>query len=400
MKVLLVHNFYQSSSPSGEDTVFTSESELLQKKGVEVITYERYNDDLRQGLRGLLRGFQSIWSKETYRDLKDLLRKERPDIAHFHNIWYLISPSGYAACREEGVPVVQTLHNFRMFCANGLLLRDGRVCEECAGKMPWRSVAYGCYRNSRLFSFPVAMAEAFHRVRGTWTDKIDAYIALTEFGKQKFVECGLPEERIFVKPNFFDGGMLRPGGDYGIFLGRLSSEKGIDVLIDALYNLKSAYPHNLKRFSFKVVGDGPLRTELEKQVEDKKLRGRVEFLGRKSRSDCMDLLSKAGFLVMPALCYENLPMAVVEAFACGKPVIASNLGAVASIIKDRETGLLFEPGNAEALAKAMMRLWEDEEACLVMGKKARAEFEAKYTADRNYEMLTDIYEKTIKRAKG
>src|ERR1700690_2012138 len=159
MKVLLVHNFYQSSAPSGEDEVFRNEGELLRKKGVEVVTYERYNDDLQQSLRRLRRGFQTIWSRETYRGLKDLLLKERPDIAHFHNIWYLISPSGYAACRETGVPVVQTLHNFRMFCANGLLLSGGRVCEGCVGKMPWRSVAYGCYRNSRLYSVPDAMAE-------------------------------------------------------------------------------------------------------------------------------------------------------------------------------------------------------------------------------------------------
>ncbi len=391
MKVLLVHNFYQSSSPSGEDAVFRNEVGLLKKRGVEVITYERHNDELGNGPQGLKRGFRAIWSDEAYRDLKDLIRKERPEVAHFHNIWYLISPSAYAACREAGIPVVQTLHNFRMFCANGLFMREGRVCEECLGKMPWRGIAYGCYRNSRLYSIPVAVSEAFHRAKGTWTEKIDAYIALTEFGKQKFVQCGLPEEKIFVKPNFFEGDIRgATAEDYGIFLGRLSAEKGLDTMLRALRNLGKASPVMVK-----IAGDGPSRRRYEGTTEEWGLRN-VEFLGGMAHADCMDLLARARFLVMPAICYENFPMAVVEAFACGKPVIASNLGAMASIIRDRETGLLFQPGNPEDLASKMEWMIENRDACNEMGRNARAEFEAKYTSERNFEVLMGIYRSVLR----
>lgn len=399
MKVLLVHNFYQSSAPSGEDAVFRNEAGLLRKKGVEVVTYERNNDDLQEGLRGLAGGLRTVWSRETYRDLQGLIGKERPDIAHFHNIWYLISPSAYYACNNLGVPVVQTLHNFRMFCANGLLLRKGRVCEKCVGKLPWRSAAYGCYRASRFYSIPVAVAEAFHKARRTWTDRIDGLIALTEFGKRKFVECGLPEEKIFVKPNFLTG-PLPPAAAFqnsALFIGRLSGEKGIHVLMDAVRH--SGTP-GVQGLSVKVVGDGPLGTRLQREVGATATGEQIEFMGRKSRAECLELLSHSGFLVLPSICYENFPMAVLEAFACGKPVIASNLGAMAEIVKDHETGLLFETGNAEDLASKMRWMIENRDACQEMGRKARAEFEAKYTADRNFEMLMEIYGQTIKRAKG
>jgi len=264
MKILLVHNFYQSSSPSGEDVVFKNEVELLRKNGIEVINYTEYNDRIKDyGLWGrFILPFKNIWSAETYKKIKKLIKKEKPDIAHFHNIFYLISPSAYYAYKEEGVPVVQTLHNFRIFCANGLLLRNGKICEECITKIEtgnrlevigkektsyrlmvigYRSkliknvVKYGCYRNSRLYSIPVALMEYIHWIKKTWVDMVDAYISLTEFGKKKFIECGLPANKIFVKPNF----LANPPApnyshqNYAVFLGRLSVEKGLNVLIDS-----------------------------------------------------------------------------------------------------------------------------------------------------------------------
>lgn len=163
MKVLIAHNFYQSSSPSGEDGVFRNEVELLRKNGINVVTYEKHNDEITSTADKTKAVFTNIWSKKTYREIKKLLRKEKPDIAHFHNIFYLISPSAYYACREAGVPVVQTLHNFRFFCINGLLMRDGKVCEECVGKSSWKGVKYGCYRNSQIYSFPIALANQIDR---------------------------------------------------------------------------------------------------------------------------------------------------------------------------------------------------------------------------------------------
>lgn len=404
MKICLVHNFYQSASPSGEDTVFRNEVELLKKNGINVITYEKHNDEIKDyGLWDkFLLSFKNIWSKRTYRELKALLKKERPDIAHFHNIWYLISPSAYYACKDAGIPVVQTLHNFRYFCVNGLLMRDGRICEECIGKLPWRGARYGCYRGSRLYSIPIALTEGIHSIAGTWKNKVDAYIALTEFGKKKFIECGLPSDRIFVKPNFLpdppEPNYSQNG--YGIFLGRISVEKGLNILIDVINIVRL---NSKNHASLKIIGDGPLKENLERTTRDRKM-NEIEFLGKKNFHECMELLQQSRFLVLPALCYENFPLVIREAYACGKPVIASRLGAMAKLVEDGRTGLLFEPGNPEDLADKIQWMTEHETECTEMGKNARKVFEEKYTAEKNFDILMNIYKKVIKdygsRSKG
>jgi len=373
--------------------VYRAETGLLRARGVEVVTYEKYNDDIADDSNKLKLALNTIWSNNSYNDLKTLLKKERPDVAHFHNIWYQISPSGYYACGDAGVPVVQTLHNFRICCSNGLLLRNGEICEECIGKMPWRSIKYGCYRGSRIYSIPVALAEAIHKFKETWSNRIDAYVALTEFGKQKFIECGLPEEKIFVKPNFLDN---PPDPDYSIgdcavFLGRLSREKGADILLNAFTILRSKLHISLP---LKIAGDGPLRKHLENRVQTEGIAA-IEFLGKRTFSECVQILVKAKFIIMPAVCYENFPMVIRESFSCGKPVIASDLGAMAAIVEDGKTGLLFEPGNPEDLAAKMQWMLENEDACIQMGRNARTEFEAKYTAEKNYDMLMHIYQKAI-----
>jgi len=386
MKVLLVHNFYQSSAPSGEDRVFRDEVALLRKNSIEVVLYEQANDAIKNRLEAAL---SVIWSRKTYHEIAALIKKEKPDIAHFHNIWYLISPSAYYACKDAGVPIVQTLHNFRMFCANGLLLRNEKPCEECVGKVPWRGLLHGCYRDSRFFTAPVVFAEWFHLMRDTWQTAVDAYITLTEFGKKKFIQCGLPEKKIFVKPNFLSDppNFLSPPQQYVVFIGRLSKEKGVNILIDALKHLNT--------FTLKLIGDGPLRPELEKQIEDKKLGEKIEFTGRMRRAECMELLKRSCCLIMPSVCYENFPMAIVEAFACGKPVVASRLGVMADIIEDKKTGLLFNPGDPLDLAEKIGWMVENKEAAGDMGRNARTEFENKYTADRNFDTLIDIYKKTL-----
>lgn len=411
MKVLLVHNFYQSSSPSGEDIVFKNEVELLKKKGIKVITYVRHNDEIKDyGLKDrLFLPLRNIWSRKTYVEIKQLIKRERPDIAHFHNIWYLISPSAYDACKDMGIPVVQTLHNFRIFCANGLLLRDGKVCEDCLPskatdslvspynptKLLVNAVRYGCYRNSRFYTLPVALMEFWHMIRKTWVEKIDAYITLTEFGRRKFVEAGLSGEKIFVKPNFFPD-PPEPNyshNNYAIFLGRLSQEKGINVLLKAVMHLShSTHPP----FIIKIVGDGPLRIQLESEIRDKGIQN-IELTGRKDFRTAIELLKYSKFMIIPSICYESFPMVIMEAFACGKPVVASNLGAMAELVEDGKTGLLFEAGNPYDLAQKIKWMIEHEEECIQMGKNARKIFEEKYTAERNFKILMDIYNKALQR---
>mgnify|MGYP001578293063 CR=1 FL=1 len=383
--------------------VFRNETQLLKTNGIDVITFEKYNDNITKNANGITSALNTIWSKDTYNELKAIIQKEKPDIAHFHNIWYLLSPSAFYACKEEGIPVVQTLHNFRLFCANGLLLRRGQVCEECVGKLPWKAIVYGCYRNSRFYSMPVALTEGIHRIKGTWENKVDAYIALTEFGRNKFIEHGLPPDKITVKPNFIlnshqshsllEGKPAFTNENYIVFLGRLSNEKGVITLINAFKILKDTVNKNTM---LKIVGDGPLKTQIEDMMKTDGISD-VELTGRKTHSECMEILGKARFMVIPSIWYETFPLTALESFSCGKAVIASRLGALAEIVQDQKTGLLFEPGNPEDLALKMKWMIENEDACIEMGRNARKEFESKYTAEKNFEMLMGIYDRVVRR---
>lgn len=394
MKVLIVHNYYQSSSPSGEDAVFRNEVDLLRNNGVDVSTYTRHNDEINDYdvFKKAHLPFKNLWSKETYRRLKTIIKKEKPDICHMHNIFYLISPSAYDACLDWGIPVIQTLHNFRFFCVNGLLLRDGVTCDNCLGKLPWRGVLNACYRDSIFYSAGIALMEGVHRLMKTWVSKIDAYIALTEFSRQKFVECGLPQEKIFVKPHFLADPpeATYDNGAYGVFTGRLSAEKGLKILLDAFKLLNAT--HNT--FHLKIIGTGPLEAELERVTKSENI-PKLEIVGRQSFDVCMDSLQKSAFLIVPSVCYEGFPMTIREAYACGKPVIASRLGAMAELIDDTKTGLLFESGNSSDLAEKMKWMIDNRSDCIAMGKNARKVFEEKYTAERNFELLMNIYQKVL-----
>jgi glycosyltransferase involved in cell wall biosynthesis len=398
MKILFIHNFYQSSAPSGEDIVFKNEVELLKKNGINVVTYEKYNDEIKEyGFFGKFTlPFKNIWSVETYRELKLLIKKEKPDIAHFHNIWYLISPFAYYACKEEGIPVIQTLHNYRIFCTSGLLFRNNKICEECITgnkfKIIKNSLKYGCYRNSRIYSLPIAFAEYFHWIKQTWINKVDAYIALTEFSRNKFIEAGLPSDKIFVKPNFLTN-PPEPNyshQNYACFIGRISQEKGIDILIEAFKSIDN--------YKLKVVGDGKLRDQLELKIKKEKINN-IEFLGMKNHSETITILKNAMFSIIPSIGYENFPLVLIESFASGKPVIASKLGPLAELIEDKITGLLFEPGNSNDLSEKIKWMFENEDLIIQMGKNARAEFEEKYTAEKNLKILLNIYSQVISNAK-
>jgi len=362
--------------------VCDAEAALLSRHGVEVVRYDRTNDDIGNPLAA---AFETVWSRRARLDIEALLRRERPDLAHVHNIWYRISPSAYAACHDAGVPVVQTLHNFRMFCANALLLRNGHPCEECVGKTPWRSVRCGCFRGSRLATAPVAFSEWLHATRGTWLSGVDNYIALTRFALERFVAAGVPRERISVKPNFL-ADPPSPAGGAGtgaLFVGRLTPEKGIPVLLDAAARV------NHRDFGLEIIGDGSLRDTVDLAAQ--RSGGRIRIAGPKCRNSCLEAMRRALFVVVPSICYENFPLAIVEAFACGIPVLASRLGAMAEIVEDGRTGRLFAAGDAADLASAMAWLTDHPAKCTEMGRAARAVFEARYTADTNFNMLMSTY---------
>jgi glycosyltransferase involved in cell wall biosynthesis len=385
MKVLVVHNFYQHGG--GEDAAFCAETALLRDGGHDVVAYTRTNLDITPSVAKVKLAATTIWSGSSHRAIGELLARERPAIAHFHNTLPLISPAAYYACRDAGVPVVQTLHNYRLVCPAANLFRDGHVCEECLEHNVLRAVTRGCYRSSRAASATVATMLAAHRRLGTWRDKVDVYIAPSQFARQRFLAAGLAGARVVVKPHFVhpDPGPRVGLGSRALFVGRLSAEKGAATLLHAWKRLGGRVPLD-------IIGDGPERAAMEAIADGTP---GVRFLGRVSREQTLAAMTEARVLVFPSQCYETFGLSMIEGFACGIPVIASRLGAMKEIVADGVTGLHFAAGDAADLAAKVDWAWSNPQATRAMGQAARAEFEAKYTGARNYHMLMAIYRAAI-----
>jgi len=385
MRVLLVHNRYKN--PGGETFAANAELELLKSRGHTVDLFEADNAEIT-GLAGELKtALGSPYSLISKRRMAARITALKPDIVHVHNFFPLLSPSIYYACGEAGMPVVQSLHNYRIICPGALLFRSGHPCEDCVDKaFAWPGVLHACYRGSRLGTASVAVMASTHHWLSTWRNRIDCFIALTDFSRGKLVAGGLPADKIAVKPNFApDPGVAGDGqGRFAFFAGRLSLEKGIVTVISAWDQLKSAIP-------LKIAGDGPLRNEVVRRAAH----GRIEYLGVLSREQVQALMSEASFLLFPSVCYENFPLSIVEALACGLPVIASRTGAMAEIIEDGRTGLHFRPGDAGDLAAKVEWVEAHPEKMTRMRREARAEYLAKYTPERNYELLMQLYGRAI-----
>jgi len=378
VKIVVVHNTYHHRG--GEDSVMEAEVALLSNRGHSVELFLRNNDAILNMSRASV-AVQTVWSIHAGREFEALLRSFEPDVVHVHNTFPLISPAIYWVSDRLGVPLVQTLHNFRLLCPQAMFLREGKVCEDCLGKLPWRGAVRGCYRESRLQSTVLAGMVTLHRVIGTWQDKVTRYIALNDFCRSKFIEGGLPAERIVVKPNFVDFEAPAESDRSGfLFVGRLSVEKGIDVLVGAASLLGDA--------ATRVAGTGPEIARLEG------VKG-ITALGALSIDGVKNEMSRATALVMPSIWYENFPRTLVEAFACGLPVIASRIGALGELVSHGLTGLLFEPGNSKDLAEKMHWAQQHPAAMAQMGRNARAVYEAEYTAERNYQQLMAIYADAI-----
>lgn len=381
MRIGMVHNYYQIAG--GEDESFRSEVQMLQDAGHEVVTYTEHNDRVAE-LGPLRTGARTVWSVGAYRRVRGMLRKHRCEVLHVQNFFPLLSPSVYYAAYDEGVPVVQTLRNYRLMCSNALFFRDGHVCEDCMCKTPpWPGIVHACYRDSRAGSAAVVTMLTAHRGLRTWRNKVNVYVALTEFAKSKLIHAGLPSEKIVVKPNFVhpDPGVGEHRGDYVLFVGRLSAEKGVRTLL-------RAWKHVGNRATLRIVGDGPLRHEV---VEAAQRQGGVEYLGRRSVEEVYDLMGAAKLLVFPSEWYETFGRVAVEAFAKGTPVVAANLGAVAEVVRDGHTGLLFTPGDASDLATKVTWALDHAEERTRMGCAARYEYQTKYTTQTNLDMLLGIY---------
>lgn len=381
MRILSIHNNYQIRG--GEDESRQAEERLLREMGHQVDVYEENNDRVAT-LNSAELAIRSIWSQEAYQIVQKQLRQSKNDLVHVQNFFPLISPSVYYAAQAEGVPVVQTLRNYRLICPNGLFFRDDRVCEDCLGKfIPYPGVIHACYRENRAATSAVVGMLAVHRTLQTWFKQVNSFISLSEFARQKFIEAGFPGEKILVKPNFVhpDPGVGEGKGGYALYVGRLSVEKGLDILLAAWENLKSPIP-------LKIVGDGPLAQQV---VEATKRLPKVEWLGRKPMTEVYQLMGEAMFLIFPSKWYETFGRVAVEAFAKGTPVIASNIGAIAELVDTERTGLHFCPSDARDLAAQVEKILSAPQQLWHMRREARTEFETKYTARKNYSRLIEIY---------
>jgi glycosyltransferase involved in cell wall biosynthesis len=389
MKVLLVHNRYRTSAPSGEDAAVRNEQRMLERGGIETVLFDRCNDDLAPStvFGKLSVAANTVWSQRSRRELRLLLRRERPDLVHVHNTFAALSPSIYGVCKEQGLPVLQTLHNFRFFCPGGLFLRDGRPCEDCVDKGLIQSVRHRCYRGSLAATGTLAAMLAFHRAIGTYDRHIDRYIALTEFNSGRMRRAGVPSDKISVKPNFLPD-PPPPGdgsGQYVAFVGRLLEGKGTETLLQAWRQLPDV--------RLKVLGDGALRAQLESIAAREKLS--VEFLGARPRGEVLEIIARARCLIVPSEWYEGFPMVIAESFACGTPVLASRIGSLQELVPDGVRGALFTPRDPDELVRRLRSLLSDDVGLRRMRRNSRNYFDEHLTERQNYASLSAIYTELV-----
>ncbi|KAI9132538.1 glycosyltransferase family 4 protein [Acaryochloris sp. CCMEE 5410] len=381
MRILSVHNYYKIRG--GEDESCKSEKSLLREMGHLVDEYEKDNISI-PSYRSWQLAAQTIWSQESYQAVRQKLQHQSYDVVHVQNSFPLISPSVYYAAQAEGVPVIQTIRNYRLLCPNALFFRQGKVCEDCLNKaIPWPGIIHSCYRNNRLASGITASMISIHRLLKTWDRKVDKYIALTHFARNKLIQGGLPANKIIVKPNFVnpDPGVGHGKGQFALYVGRLSVEKGLDTLLSAWDKLQSPFP-------LRIVGDGPLSELVLDKIKESP---HISWLGRKSIDEVHQLMGEASFLIFPSKWYETFGRVAIEAFAKGTPVIASQIGAIAELIEHKRTGLQFQPGDSLDLAEQVEWALSHPDELQQMRLEVRQEFEAKYTARANYQQLIEIY---------
>jgi len=391
VRILLVHNFYGSAAPSGENRVFELEKDLLLKHGHVVDTFTRHSDEIRSaGIFGVLRGALSTpYNPFTALSIKCKVEQFKPDIVHVHNTFPLISPSFFKAIGNKAARVL-TLHNYRLLCPAAIPTRAGNVCTDCMDNSSvWPSLKYGCYRNSRAATLPLALNVALHRVLGTWQKEVDTFIALTAFQRDLMVSSGLPEKLTRVKPNYYPGNPTplpwANRGDYMVFVGRLASEKGCESLIRAWSLWGEDAPE------LRIIGDGPLRIGLEKQATYLPIR----FLGQLSSDAAHDQISHAKLLLLPSECFEGVPMVLLEAFAFGTPTAVSNIGPLPSIVQDGVNGVVFQPSDPRSIIQSVQSAQNEPGMLELLASGARQSFESLYSESANYKLLLNIYEHAI-----
>ncbi|WP_420403088.1 glycosyltransferase family 4 protein [Nisaea sp.] len=384
MRILFAHCRYQQSG--GEDRVVDTEMAVLRAAGHEVALLERDNAAIRSTWDAVRAAWCLPGTEALRRTLRDEIAAAAPDIVHAHNLFPLITPSLYDAAGDLGVPVVQTLHNYRNICASALLMRDGRICEDCIGASPYQAVLHRCYRNSLAGSLALARMIDQHRRSGTWDRAAGRFIALTEFSRGRFIAGGFPADRIAVIGNS-PGIAFAPAPGSGhregaLYVGRLSEEKGIAALLKIW---RKDWP------PLRVVGDGPDRPALDAAVRD----GRAVALGMLGAEEIAAEMRRAALCVLPSRCYENFPMTLAEAFASGLPVAASRIGALGELVEDGRTGRVFDPFDPAEMERGIADALSDPVRLRDWGAAARQEYETRLTRERTLAAKLALYEDLI-----
>lgn len=386
-KILMVHNYYQI--PGGEDTVVANEMQMLKKYGHHVVFYSRNNSELNEmsKFQKLFLPVNTIFNFRTYRDIKRIIKQEKIDIVHVHNTLNLISPSVYYAAIQCGVPVVQTVHNFRLLCPGAIFYRNGHICEDCLEKGLWCAIRYNCYRNSKMQTLACVISTKFHRIIGIY-GKIN-YICLTDFNKEKLLKLKqVKENKIFIKPNFVENTQkfipVEKRENQFVFSGRLDKLKGIDILLKSWKKMGKRAPKLI------VCGTGPMEEWCKEFVEKNKIN--VEIKGFISNEDVKKILANSKALILPTQLYEGFPMSIVEAYSVGTPVIGSNIGNVKSVIEERITGVIFTPTSKEMLIEAIIYILGFHN----IQESTKNVYLEKYTVQKNYIKLLNIYESVMK----
>ncbi|HTC16443.1 MAG TPA: glycosyltransferase family 4 protein [Steroidobacteraceae bacterium] len=393
MKVLLVHNYYGSTAPSGENLAYECDVELLKQHGHEVVSFTTHSDELRaQRLLGPLRGAVTcVWNPVAEARLRALIHKEKPDVMHVHNVFPRLSPAIFGAADGSGTATVLTLHNYRIFCAAGTGLRGRQACTLCADKntvMP--ALRFRCYRNSRLATMPIALSISLHRSLGTLDTHVDAFIALTQFQRDFFVSRGLIRgERTHVRANFMPGSPQAMDWDSRarqvVYVGRLSDDKGVDVLINAWKLWGSEAPPLV------IIGDGPRRGVLERMAREQVRTGQIHFTGQRQAPETHAILRSARLVVIPSRAFEGFPMVIREAFAFGVPLVVSDVGALASLVVEPGCGVAFTVGDARALVHELQNLWGDPVRMRRMALAAFDAYRERHSEQAAYASLMSVY---------
>ena len=389
MKVLIAHNRYRSAAPSGENRVVDTESAALAALGHEVTRYECSSDDIEgwSPARKAALPARVLWSGQAHRELAARLRRERPDVVHVHNTFPLLSAAVLYACRGAGVPVVATVHNYKLECASGDFFRSGSVCHDCAGTLPGRAVVRGCYRESRAATIPVALAMTAHR--RAWRSMVSAYIFISAAQRDLLAGLRLDSDRVFVRHNLIPRvAEPRPPRDAVlVYAGRLDDAKGIPILMAGWDHYLAA--DGERALSLVIAGAGPLDRQVASWAS---ARPSVRLAGQLDKASCARLVAGARAVVVPSAWEETFGLVVVEAMASGVPAIAAGHGSLTELITDDENGVLFPPGDAAALGRAIGNLAAHPDRYEGYGEAAERTHRLRFDPDRNLAQLLGIYE--------